>query len=156
MYMPCFFFLMVRRPPRCTRPDTLVPYTTLFRSHIEDYEGVGALQKAGAKLGQGHEGHLAGRLAEKLVHRLASRHVGAKRLGHVIGRGEIETVNHLHEGASLAGLTAGIFGDLAAERDRLPARIVVAREDTDSGIEGMETVEEGVGERKGIREGEGG
>src|SRR3546814_15022874 len=27
------FFLMIRRPPRSTRTDTLVPYTTLFRSH---------------------------------------------------------------------------------------------------------------------------
>src|SRR3546814_2028894 len=27
-----FFFLMIRRPPRSTRTDTLVPYTTLFRS----------------------------------------------------------------------------------------------------------------------------
>src|SRR3546814_8387296 len=26
-----FFFLMIRRPPRATRTDTLVPYTTLFR-----------------------------------------------------------------------------------------------------------------------------
>src|SRR3546814_1086915 len=28
-----FFFLMIRRPPRSTRTDTLFPYTTLFRSH---------------------------------------------------------------------------------------------------------------------------
>src|SRR3546814_147568 len=27
-----FFFLMLRRPPGSTRPDTLFPYTTLFRS----------------------------------------------------------------------------------------------------------------------------
>src|SRR3546814_9792901 len=27
-----FFFLMIRRPPRTTRTDTLFPYTTLFRS----------------------------------------------------------------------------------------------------------------------------
>src|SRR3546814_175558 len=27
-----FFFLMLRRPPRSTRTDTLFPYTTLFRS----------------------------------------------------------------------------------------------------------------------------
>src|SRR3546814_5881952 len=27
-----FFFLMIRRPPRPTRTDTLFPYTTLFRS----------------------------------------------------------------------------------------------------------------------------
>src|SRR3546814_3638884 len=27
-----FFVLMIRRPPRSTRTDTLLPYTTLFRS----------------------------------------------------------------------------------------------------------------------------
>src|SRR3546814_2730620 len=32
MYLFCFFFLMIRRPPRSTRTDTLFPYTTLFRS----------------------------------------------------------------------------------------------------------------------------
>src|SRR3546814_5981299 len=35
-YYPCFklfiFFIMIRRPPRSTRTDTLFPYTTLFRS----------------------------------------------------------------------------------------------------------------------------
>src|SRR3546814_15107049 len=30
----CFFFLMIRRPPRSTRTDTLFPYTTLFRSAV--------------------------------------------------------------------------------------------------------------------------
>src|SRR3546814_13918266 len=30
----CFFFLMIRRPPRSTRTDTLFPYTTLFRSLV--------------------------------------------------------------------------------------------------------------------------
>src|SRR3546814_7257641 len=29
-----FFFLMIRRPPRSTRTDTLFPYTTLFRSQV--------------------------------------------------------------------------------------------------------------------------
>src|SRR3546814_7557816 len=29
----CFFFLMIPRPPRSTRTDTLFPYPTLFRSH---------------------------------------------------------------------------------------------------------------------------
>src|SRR3546814_7488708 len=32
----CFFFLMIRRPPRSTRTDTLFPYTTLFRSDTTD------------------------------------------------------------------------------------------------------------------------
>src|SRR3546814_16046868 len=31
-YTVSFFFLMIRRPPRSTRTDTLFPYTTLFRS----------------------------------------------------------------------------------------------------------------------------
>src|SRR3546814_16091751 len=36
--MICMYFvflLMIRRPPRSTRTDTLFPYTTLFRSHGE-------------------------------------------------------------------------------------------------------------------------
>src|SRR3546814_13549326 len=33
-----FFFLMIRRPPRSTRTDTLFPYTTLFRSYREGLE----------------------------------------------------------------------------------------------------------------------
>src|SRR3546814_19745929 len=32
MFVYFFFFLMIRRPPRSTRTDTLFPYTTLFRS----------------------------------------------------------------------------------------------------------------------------
>src|SRR3546814_11354252 len=31
-FVSLFFFLMIRRPPRSTRTDTLFPYTTLFRS----------------------------------------------------------------------------------------------------------------------------
>src|SRR3546814_19864863 len=34
--IPFFFFLMIRRPPRSTRTDTLFPYTTLFRSPAPD------------------------------------------------------------------------------------------------------------------------
>src|SRR3546814_11615443 len=33
----CFFFLMIRRPPRSTRTDTLFPYTTLFRSALHAF-----------------------------------------------------------------------------------------------------------------------
>src|SRR3546814_9254120 len=32
LFFITFFFLMIRRPPRSTRTDTLFPYTTLFRS----------------------------------------------------------------------------------------------------------------------------
>src|SRR3546814_19478038 len=37
-----FFFVMIRRPPRYTRTDTLFPYTTLFRSR--DRQGEAELQ----------------------------------------------------------------------------------------------------------------
>src|SRR3546814_2564205 len=32
LFILYIFFLMIRRPPRSTRTDTLFPYTTLFRS----------------------------------------------------------------------------------------------------------------------------
>src|SRR3546814_2948287 len=47
------FFLMIRRPPRSTRTDTLFPYTTLFRS----FE---ALEEAHAE-----QRHAAGLLADR-------------------------------------------------------------------------------------------
>src|SRR3546814_8207950 len=41
------FFLMIRRPPRSTRTDTLFPYTTLFRSKtaVSSFQRVGTLKK---------------------------------------------------------------------------------------------------------------
>src|SRR3546814_4874068 len=52
MYLCRFslFFLMLRRPPRSTRTDTLFPYTTLFRSSGLDFEflnGRGVRDSAG-------------------------------------------------------------------------------------------------------------
>src|SRR3546814_10340523 len=47
----CCFFLMIRRPPRSTRTDTLFPYTTLFRSiadGVEDAAAGLAIGRAGA------------------------------------------------------------------------------------------------------------
>src|SRR3546814_20605109 len=38
-FFSLFYFLMLRRPPRSTRTDTLFPYTTLFRS-IVSFTGV--------------------------------------------------------------------------------------------------------------------
>src|SRR3546814_10288993 len=46
VYLRYFFFLMIRRPPRSTRTDTLFPYTTLFRS------GVGATMQTNFTLAQ--------------------------------------------------------------------------------------------------------
>src|SRR3546814_15102729 len=54
---------MIRRPPRTTRTDTLVPYTTLFRSQRR--RGAGEVKPQGHRGREDrHEGeHLAGRLA---------------------------------------------------------------------------------------------
>src|SRR3546814_11813078 len=43
--MRSIFFVMIRRPPISTRPDTLFPYTTLFRSPVT--HGRGALVISG-------------------------------------------------------------------------------------------------------------
>src|SRR3546814_10831692 len=51
-----FFFLMIRRPPRSTRTDTLFPYTTLFRSRPAGRPGRPRRRAhaAGQGAGQGH------------------------------------------------------------------------------------------------------
>src|SRR3546814_12934412 len=63
-----FFFLMIRRPPRSTRTDTLVPYTTLFRSLPVLHGGAGAA-------GEGRSGAAPALpvLAEQVVLRRALR-----------------------------------------------------------------------------------
>src|SRR3546814_14170667 len=43
-----FFFLMIRRPPRSTRTDTLFPYTTLFRSGCRSAPGLGGVARVAA------------------------------------------------------------------------------------------------------------
>src|SRR3546814_6616664 len=43
--MYVLFFLMIRLPPRSTRTDTLFPYTTLFRSPVEQYWSVTAYDR---------------------------------------------------------------------------------------------------------------
>src|SRR3546814_3847801 len=40
---------MIRRPPRSTRTDTLVPYTTLFRSHVQTVDLVTERVKRGVR-----------------------------------------------------------------------------------------------------------
>src|SRR3546814_11617561 len=63
--MFCVVFLMIRRPPRSTRTDTLFPYTTLFRSslpsQIASAEGRRAEREARSPApGRGPAGSAAG------------------------------------------------------------------------------------------------
>src|SRR3546814_20547839 len=54
LYLLCmFFFLMIRRPPRSTRTDTLFPYTTLFRSDVLNDDALHRCQRLGYMLGVG-------------------------------------------------------------------------------------------------------
>src|SRR3546814_12881324 len=64
LYVTCiyFFFLMIRRPPRSTRTDTLFPYTTLFRSaggrrggrcHIEPHRPRGRRRRESGRAARG-------------------------------------------------------------------------------------------------------
>src|SRR3546814_18700002 len=50
LYVIYFFFLMIRRPPRSTRTDTLFPYTTLFRSLARTVDLDPQLHQRGAEL----------------------------------------------------------------------------------------------------------
>src|SRR3546814_3494884 len=61
---------MVRRPPRTTRTDTLLPYMTLFRSAFEHLPYAEFLYRLAA-------------------HRLAHRAQGGREFGHVMMRGHI-------------------------------------------------------------------
>src|SRR3546814_14773272 len=55
-----FFFLMIRRPPRSTRTDTLFPYTTLFRSSLTFVHGQGNADQLAAHLIGGSGFHVEG------------------------------------------------------------------------------------------------
>src|SRR3546814_15535014 len=76
LYICYFFFLMIRRPPRSTRTDTLFPYTTLFRS-----PAIGPARRAAsaeeARIGDGAVAARAGggeRAAGELPHLRQCRH----------------------------------------------------------------------------------
>src|SRR3546814_12401362 len=89
-----FFFLMIRRPPRSTRTDTLFPYTTLFRSTTPYLKNCKnscktifivlhlLYGKAHTKRGRDHAGGLAiGRMLRKRSHRAPARSEAALQYG---------------------------------------------------------------------------
>src|SRR3546814_10859313 len=52
LFCSFFIFLMIRRPPRSTRTDTLFPYTTLFRSIRAQHPGALPIVQSIASLPQ--------------------------------------------------------------------------------------------------------
>src|SRR3546814_16557057 len=70
----CFYFLMIRRPPRSTLTDTLFPYTTLFRSHRD----LGRHRAAARRSPAAHDGAPGPRPAATSR---TGRNAGGKRQG---------------------------------------------------------------------------
>src|SRR3546814_6416501 len=90
-----FFFLMIRRPPRSTRTDTLFPYTTLFRSLINSFLVEKILT-----------GRLVGCRKENPEKYFYSRGFLARRLSHMIlNRSE----EHTSELQSLMRISYAVF-----------------------------------------------
>src|SRR3546814_16939154 len=79
-YIILFFFLMIRRPPRSTRTDTLFPYTTLFRSVEQLLEALDVID------GHGHP-RVADE-AQRLDPAVRSTQRQAKALPAVRGKGD--------------------------------------------------------------------
>src|SRR3546814_2789627 len=110
-----FFFLMIRRPPRSTRTDTLFPYTTLFRS---DQDGIA-------------EGRDEGDLAHP--HRLDGEQVAedeeARRDGQqaeAAGGHRLPVADERHEAGDGGGEHGGHEGDVErrdGRRDRKSTRL---------------------------------
>src|SRR3546814_13456487 len=91
----CFFFLMIRRPPRSTRTDTLFPYTTLFRS-VRVEVAIRALAHAP---GQVHVKRQRRRQQHHLRQALPERGQGAAAMADDVldrGRSEEHTLNSSH------------------------------------------------------------
>src|SRR3546814_12700145 len=71
----CCFFLMIRRPPRSTRTDTLFPYTTLFRSHSSADILVQALVDLGVDTVFGYPGGAVLPIYDALFQHATIKHV---------------------------------------------------------------------------------
>src|SRR3546814_6476725 len=91
-----FFFFLVRRPPISTRPDTLFPYTSLFRS-----TGPGATLSATLQRTR----PLPASSAQALASRLASDHASQARQIAPSGRSE----EHTSELQSLMRISYAVF-----------------------------------------------
>src|SRR3546814_4516452 len=102
---------MIRRPPRSTRTDTLLPYTTLFRSEGHLHTG-GQRGLRGAPEGGGRQDR-RGRPGEGRVSRPAGRlGVGAPRAVRLRGRRHLHSrrsEEHTSELQSLMRISYAVF-----------------------------------------------
>src|SRR3546814_5300145 len=113
------FFLMIRRPPRSTRTDTLFPYTTLFRSrHRGARRGFEALVDPVDNGAHSHRKGVDARQAE-CIGRFAAHtmRLGGRKLGGVernpdganTGVGQARSEEHTSELQSLMRISYAVF-----------------------------------------------
>src|SRR3546814_11370666 len=97
------FFLMIRRPPRSTRTDTLFPYTTLFRSPIRIVVPFSA----------GGSSDIQGRLIADYLGKLYNKSVVVENRpgagGHIGGRLVARSEEHTSELQSLMRISYAVF-----------------------------------------------
>src|SRR3546814_12656031 len=126
-----FFFLMIRRPPRSTRTDTLFPYTTLFRSRDTTAEMVtrsetDPLSSVLNRRGFEHHGELALLRGSEAAVLVAADLDTFKQIndsfGHAAGDGVIA---HFAAMLAEAAPASAIVGRIGAEGSavRLPAAL---------------------------------
>src|SRR3546814_5599438 len=103
-----FVFLMIRRPPRSTRTDTLFPYTTLFRSRRADQDRtVGELPHGPAELEEGIDEHHAEQQHLGLPE-LPRRLVGDRKVPDQVD-GLLRSEEHTSELQSLMRISYAVF-----------------------------------------------
>src|SRR3546814_467000 len=78
-----FFFLLIRRPPRSTRTDTLFPYTTLFRSQAENIRVARVAQGSLVDL------EISRLISERAVSDELRRPLGRRHMDHVEGASDL-------------------------------------------------------------------
>src|SRR3546814_10011309 len=91
---------MIRRPPRATRTDTLVPYTTLFRS------AGGVVGKLLGDRHHLHAGALQPAMAEQLGHQVTRKTAQGMDKHHIPG---VRSEEHTSELQSLMRISYAVF-----------------------------------------------
>src|SRR3546814_6498785 len=103
---------MIRRPPRSTRTDTLFPYTTLFRSFIENKASAQQAIRAGIIF---ESGISLASSRQRFFGPLDGAH-WAKRLSDIVYRSGLATL-HTQSMKNMAGLELlGSFADNAGKK----------------------------------------
>src|SRR3546814_16481641 len=101
------FCLLIRRPPRSTRTDTLFPYTTLFRSKLAETAALlqQELEELETMLHQGEAD--IGKLESKLREAKAKQQALAAR--HETATSRLRSEEHTSELQSLMRISYAVF-----------------------------------------------